>query len=382
MNRTILVLAGEASGDKHGAKLIREIRRLEPGVRFVGIGGAAMQAQGMDVVVDNRSLSVMGFLEVVNKMGRVWDAFKEIRTRLVATPPDLVILIDFPEFNLLVARMAHKRRIPVVYYISPQVWAWRRGRVRQIARYVRKMLVIFPFEADFYRRRGVNVEFVGHPVLDDAFEYKSRQERLQQLGLNSEKRYVGLLPGSRRSEIRYMLDRMLRAANLLARRFPDLEFILPLAPTLDRSDVSGYLMESRVRVHVIQDAFPLAAQCLEAALVTSGSATLETALWGVPQCVVYRMSPVSYWLGRLVVRVPFIGMVNLIAGRRVAVELLQGDATPIRMADEISSLLRESHRRAAMRSAFEEVRSRLGGRGASERAARSVLKVLRAEVGA
>ena len=378
MKKRILIVAGEASGDKHGAKLVREIKLSAPEVHIYGIGGTAMRAEGVATFMDSKNLAVIGLLEVVHKLGMVWKALRRIRHQFRIHPPDLVILIDFPDFNLRVAHMAHKRGIPVVYYISPQVWAWRKGRVKQIARWVRKMLVIFPFEKPFYERHGIRAEYVGHPLLDEPMDRMERGEALRLLNLDPNHRYVGLLPGSRRSEIRLMLPNILRAGALIHKKFPDTRFIVPVASTLKEADLAPYLKRFPIPVSVVADHFQAAMRSMDAAIVASGSATLETAMLDVPMCIVYRVSPITALVGRFVINIDYIGIINLIAGRRVAVELIQNSATPQRMAREIEHLLTDPHRCDRMRADYREIRVKLGDSGASPKAARHIIEILQA----
>lgn len=378
MKKRILIVAGEASGDKHGARLVREIKLSAPEAHIYGIGGTAMRAEGVAAFMDSGSLAVIGLWEVVHKIGMVWKALRRIRQQFLTHPPDLVILIDFPDFNLRVAHMASKRGIPVVYYISPQVWAWRKGRVKQIARWVRKMLVIFPFEETFYERHGIQAEYVGHPLLDEPLERMEREEAIRLLNLDPNHRYIGLLPGSRHSEIRLMFPNILRAGALIHKRFPDTRFIVPLANTLKETDLTPYLKRFPIPVSVVDGRFQAAMRSMDAAIVASGSATLETAMLDVPMCIVYRVSPITAVVGRFVIKTDHIGIINLIAGRRVAVELIQNKATPRRMAREIGFLLTDPERCDRMKADYREIRAKLGDSGASPKAARHILEILQA----
>ncbi len=375
MSRRFFIVAGEASGDKHGARLVEEINRLAPGTKISGICGPALRDQGVEPFLDSRALSVIGGLEVLDKLGLVLRTLLRIRREFKTRRPDLVILIDFPDFNFRVAQIAHHLGIPVVYYISPQIWAWRRGRVRQVARWVDKMIVIFPFEKDFYAEYGINAEFVGHPLMDDPVEWLTRNEALDRLGLSPDKRYIGLLPGSRMSEVKLMFPSMLEAAARVRKRLSDVEFILPVARTLDESDFRPYLQGLSLPVHMETNRFQAAMQCLDAALVASGSATLETAMLNVPLCIVYRLSPISYVLGKALFKLPFLGIINLIAGREIAKELLQHDAVPHRMASELVRLMTDAPARKKMLNDFQEIRSKMGKPGASRRAAEKILEL-------
>ena len=375
----VLIVAGEASGDLHAAGLMQAMlaggAAMGAGpLEFLGIGGPRMRAAGLRPLADAEALGVTGILEVIGSFGRIWSAFRAVTAPLAnpAHRPDLVILVDYPDFNLRVARRAHRAGVPVLYYISPQVWAWRRGRVRQIARVVDRMLVILPFEEEFYRAAGVAVEFVGHPLLDMVRAGRNRDQTLRPIGIDPRRPVVALLPGSRRNEVRAHLPAMLGAFRLLRQEFRDLQAVLPLAPTLDRAEVEAEVRRLALPADrplvVAEDRYDLVA-ATDAAVVASGTATLETALLGVPMVIVYRVNPVTYVMARLLSRVPHIGMPNLIAGKRVVPELVQGECRPETIARELRRILTDPPAAAATRRALLEVRGRLGSPGAAARAA-------------
>ncbi len=376
MSGRILIVAGEASGDLHGAALVSELRKRAPDVHIRGIGGAHMRAAGVETEIDAASLSVMGFSEVVGALKRVYGAFRRMKHSLDEFRPDVLILIDYPELNLPLAAQAYKRSIPVVYFISPQVWAWRRGRVRKIARTVTRMLVIFPFEETFYRKHGVDARFVGHPLIPRIDLGITPERARMSLGLDPDALCVGILPGSRKSEIRYMLPVMLEAAGRVAREYPRAVFVLPLAHTLERSFVEDFLRQSEVPV-LLEPNFETAVRSCSAAMVTSGTATLHTALLDVPMVIGYRTSRLSYLIGRSVVRVDFIGIVNLIAGRRVVPELVQDEVTPDNLAAACLELLRDRGVRDGILTAYNEIRTGLGKSNAAQTAAEAVLDVMK-----
>ncbi len=395
----VLIVAGEASGDLHAGSLMEAMTAAGrpggvpavaaaespggvPGVaaagrqppEFLGIGGPRMRAAGLRPLADAEALGVTGILEVIGSIGRIWAAFRAVTAPLgdPASRPDLVVLVDYPDFNLRVARRAKRAGVPVLYYISPQVWAWRGGRVRQIARIVDRMLVILPFEAEIYRAAGVPVEFVGHPLLDLVHTGRTRDQTLRPIGIDPHRPVVALLPGSRRNEVRAHLPAMIGAYRLLREEFRDLQAVLPLAPTLDRRD-----LEDQVRslaappdrpLVVADDRYDLVAAS-DAAVVASGTATLETALLGVPMVIVYRVNPVTYLLARFLSRIPHIGMPNLIAGERVVPELVQNDCRPETIARELRRFLTDPPVAEATRRALLQVRGRLGRPGAAARAA-------------
>ena len=381
----VLIVAGEASGDLYGGLLMRAMAEEAP-VTFSGIGGPTMRAAGLAAVADASVLAVTGILEVAARFGSIWGAWRAT-VRLLDDPqqrPDLAILIDYPDFNLRLAARAKRAGVPVLYFISPQVWAWRKGRLARMRRLIDRMLVILPFEEAIYRAAGIPVEFVGHPLLDLARPDRSRRQTRALLGFDPDRPMVALLPGSRRNELRAHLGPLLGAARILAEEFRDLEFVLTVAPTMPRalveSLVAGIPGPPRRPILVSDDRYDAVAAA-DVAIVASGTATLETALLGVPLVVIYRMNALTYALARLATDLPHIGMPNLIAGRRIAPELVQGDCTPGRIAAETRRLLTDPGAAGAMRRGLDEVRGRLGRPGAIGRAARAAWDMIRPAMG-
>jgi len=380
--KKILVVAGEASGDHHAARVIAAIREQEPRAEFFGIGGEAMAGEGVRLLLHAADLAVMGLSEVVSRLGVVLRALRDVARALKTERPALVILVDFPDFNFWVARLARFYRVPVMYYISPQVWAWRTYRVRTIARLVDRMVVIFPFEADFYRERGVPVTHVGHPLMETLPILTDRRALLAQWGLDPAHLSVALLPGSRASEIERHLPTMLKAAALIRRAIPQCQFLLPLASTAPADLVEGMVREAGAdltpapTVKVIQGQSYEALSVAHLAVVASGTATVEAALAGTPTVIVYRVSPLTFMVGRWLVRVPHVGMANLLAGERLFPELIQDDFTPERLAREVLGLIGDRERLAAIRQGLARVITRLKGPGASARAARVALELM------
>jgi len=402
LSRRILMVAGEASGDALGARLAAAMLRADPTLKLYGVGGDAMRAAGVDTIVDTAELSVMGFAELGRELGRVLSAFRMLRRELTGKRPDLFIPIDFPDFNLPLCRSAHKARVPVFYYVSPQVWAWRRGRIDTIARNVTRMLVLFPFEAEIYRAHGIDAHFVGHPLAEDVAPTRPRDDVRAELGIGAGQRLVALLPGSRRREVEAMLPPMVEAVMSLG---PDVVPVVAEAPSLAPGLVAGVLdgarrnrgqeqiSAPRTRESTIDagnpyqspisaeiacrrgDTYNLLAAC-DAALVTSGTATLEGALVGCPMVVAYRMSAFSYALARRLVKVPFIAMPNLLLGRRVVAELVQHDADASHMAAEARRILDDQPERERMLADFGEIRRLLARPGAADRAAALALELL------
>ncbi|MBU2262104.1 MAG: lipid-A-disaccharide synthase [Proteobacteria bacterium] len=371
-----MIVAGEASGDLHGGNLVRAMRGIEPDLSFYGVGGERMRTAGVRLLADAADMAVVGLTEAVSKLWTILRAMRRLKDSLTGERPDLVILIDYPDFNLPLARAARKRGIKVLYYISPQVWAWRKGRIATIKKTVDRMAVILPFEEAFYREAGVNVTFVGHPLLDEVRKKYSRQEALNRFGLREDAITVGVLPGSRRSEVARILPEMLRACAILAEKISPVEFVLPLAGTLAPDFVRDILRRFPVRVTVIRDEIHDVIAVSDAAMVASGTATLEAALLETPMVVVYKVSAASYALGRRFVHVDHICLANIIAGRRIVPELIQDDAAPERIASEVRELIVRPEKAREMKAALAEIRGRLGAPGASERTARIACDML------
>jgi lipid-A-disaccharide synthase len=371
----IFLIAGEASGDLHGANLVKALKQRSDAIVFSGIGGMAMQKIGVDIVVDASTLSVVGFTEVFSRLPGILRGMATARTFLKNARPELLILIDFPDFNMKMAEYAKKLGIPILYYISPQIWAWRSGRVRNIGRLVDHIAVILPFEASFYRRHHIPVTFVGHPLLDE-FQGPLPSPPPPSKDIAP---VIGLLPGSRESEIFRHLPILLQAADILSRQM-DIRFILSIAPGAPIEAVQAIAAPFHSRIdleidtHSARSVFPRT----HLVVAASGTVTLEAAIAGTPIVIIYKVSAVSYALGKILIKVPNIGLVNLIAEREIAPELIQDQATPETIADAVRHLLQNSAARDAMRHAFGNVRYRLGGPGASARVAEIVLNMLSA----
>jgi lipid-A-disaccharide synthase len=373
-----MVVAGEASGDAIAAGLIGAVKERIPEADFEGVAGPRMEAAGCRRLYPSDKLAVVGLTEVLRHFGDIRAVFKGLKRRLQADPPDLLVCVDLPDFNLRLAKVAKRAGVPVVYYVSPQVWAWRRGRVRGIGRVVDHMMVIFPFETEVYEAAGIPVTYVGNPAVERLASVPDRDQARSALGLPSDAPVVALLPGSRRSEALRMAPILLEAAERLAARHPDIRFVLPVAgPQVAQvlDEVQGEMGPDRLLRCDDSIQATAAADC---AAVTSGTATLETAIVGTPLVVLYKLSPLTFWLARRLVKVPYIGMVNLVAGREVAPELIQDDAEPATVADALDELLSDPGRLARARADLAGVREILGS-APSERAADVVTEVLARE---
>jgi len=370
-----VLVAGEASGDMHGASLVTSLKELMPEIELSGIGGERLRAAGMNTLVDYREISAMGLVEVVGSLRKLARAYRQLARLLRQERPDLLILIDFPGFNLALARVAKRYKVPVFYYVSPQVWAWRRGRVNKIARRAERLAVVFPFEQAFYEGTKLAVDFVGHPLIDVVQITRGRTETLEAHGLDPARPAVVLMPGSRPGELSFLLPPLIDASRRLARVGP-YQFAICLAPTFSKETVTAMLRSANVPVTLVAgDTYNMVAAA-ELALVASGTACLEVALVGTPMVIVYKLTWTTYLLARLLVRVPFIGMPNIIAGEEVVPELVQKRANGEEIAREALLILRSEEKRRSIRRGLRQVRRKLGAPGAARRAAAIVAEML------
>ncbi|HAY38365.1 MAG TPA: lipid-A-disaccharide synthase [Desulfobacteraceae bacterium] len=368
------MIAGETSGDLHGAKLVKAMQERNKGLFFSGIGGQALRETGVDILIDAREISVVGITEVFSKVPNILRSLRMVKKTFKTMRPDLLILIDFPDFNLHVAATAKKMGIPVLYYISPQIWAWRPGRVKKIDKLVDHMAVILPFEEDFYRKQKIPVTFVGHPLLENSFPTKQRIEDKWVDGIP----VIGLLPGSRHGEVERHLPVMIDAARILLKRIQTIKFIISLSPDVEEKHVKEI-----VRKHGGEADFEIAAgnvrKVLEQSKVVmaaSGTVTLESAISGTPMVIIYKVSPVSFRLGKAMIRVKNIGLVNLIAGKEIVPELIQEEASSTRIADTVFKMLSDPSGLKQLSLELLALRDKLGGPGASERVADIAFRML------
>jgi len=364
--KRIMISAGEASGDIYGAYLTRAIKNISPNVKFFGLGGQEMENAGVKIIHQSSLMAVVGLTEVIYKSRYILKALKEMKKILSVSPPDLLILIDYPGFNLNLAKSAHALRIPVFYYIPPQLWAWWKRRVNKLSSRVDQLAVILPFEKEFYQRYGIAVEYVGHPLLDMPLPAEDKREIRKKLGIDNKKRPVlGLLPGSRSEEIARHMPIMIDAAKIISRTYPDLQCVLPLASTVKEKMIRCYVENSDLDVTIeTLDTKALLKIC-DMAFIASGTATLEAAITGTPMVIVYKVSPMSYFLGWLFVNVSNIGLVNLVADKTVVPELIQGNATAENLAEQGMSILKNSSVRTEIKKELTLVKAKLGDGGAS-----------------
>ncbi|MBI1817176.1 MAG: lipid-A-disaccharide synthase [Deltaproteobacteria bacterium] len=370
--KRVLLVAGEASGDLHAAALVLALRKLDTTIEVSGVGGQHLRAAGMQILVDTAHVATMGFTETFGTLGRLLSTYRRLLRFLDEHKPRVVILVDYPEFNMLLARAAKRRGIRVFYFIGPQVWAWRRGRVRKIVERIDRMAVVFPFEPELYNVNGRSVaEFVGHPLLDRVRVTASRAETLARHGLDPTKRTLALLPGSRKKEVRHLLAPSIAAAQRLIAE-DGWQAIVALAPTVSVDELRATLGRDVPIPVAVDDTYNVVAAA-DAALVTSGTATLETVLLGCPMVIMYRVSPVTFAVARRLVHLDYIGMPNIILGRAVFPELLQRAVTPDALVAAVRGLAARHEEHVA---ALATVRSRLGTPGAAQRAAAMVLELV------
>lgn len=375
-----MIAAGEASGDLHGANLVRSMKSENPDLHFFGMGGVELSSVGVEVLFDAQKIAVVGVMEVFAHLPDIIKAQRLLRQSLTERRPRLLIVIDLPEFNMMLAKKAKSLGIPVFYYISPQVWAWRSGRVKTIAQRVDNIGVILPFEEQFYRERGVSAHYVGHPLLDSVKVTLNRDEFCNRYNLGVHKKIIGLLPGSRRKEISKILPILLEAADQLHKTSnEELIFLIPLASTLTKDELlknGCQEYSSKIDIRIIEeDRYNLMSSC-DAVVAASGTVTLELAIVDAPMVVVYKVSPTTYFLGKLLVKIKYFSLVNLIADQPVVTELLQDEVNADTIVKELHSLLFDANRREAMKNSFSLLRDKLGSTGASAQAAKIALKTM------
>ena len=375
----VMISCGEPSGDLYAGALASEILKLEPDAEISGFGSERLRSAGASLVRDFKGLSVTGLTEALRVIPRSWQNYRALVRAAEAQPPHVFVPIDFPDFNFFVARALHKRGIPIVYYISPQLWAWRRGRLNTMKRVVDRVLVIFPFEAPFYEQAGVPVTFVGHPLLELTGPDVPREAFLRGHGLDPARPVVAMLPGSRRNELHTILPDLVRTAGLIAARVPSTQFVIARAPHLDEdlfAPLAGW-PAGAARPIVVEGQTDAVLASADVAVVASGTVTVQAALHGCPMVVVYRVGPLTYTLGKPLVHVDTYAMVNLVAGRRVVPELIQDAFTPEAAAAEALRVLTEPSHAAQVKADLAEVRAKLGTAGASRRAAEAVVEIAR-----
>ncbi|MCP4410108.1 MAG: lipid-A-disaccharide synthase [Gammaproteobacteria bacterium] len=371
-----MLVAGEASGDLHAAHLVEALKALDPQIHFMGMGSTRMRAAGVELLVDSANIAVVGLVEVLSHYPEIKTAMRSLRSALMERRPALLILIDYPDFNLRLAATAKQAGVKVLYYISPQVWAWRAGRVKKIRRLVDMMAVVFPFEVPIYQSAHVPVRYTGHPLVDEVVSDMNAEQAREQLGLKVDTQWVGLFPGSRKSELKRLLPILVQTAEILLERFPQLQFVLPLAPGLTRNDLDSGLDDAALPITVVEDSIHEVIQSCDVIVTASGTATLQIALLEKPMAIIYRIAPLSYWIARFLINVKHVGLVNIVLNRRAVREFIQQDAHPQRIANEISRLLTDESYATQIHQDLLEVRKKLGEGGGSQRVAKLALEIM------
>jgi lipid-A-disaccharide synthase len=369
--------AGESSGDSHAANLYLELKKQLPQLNAIGMGGAKMSDAGISLCYDSSQIAVIGVIEVIKHYFEIRRALKKMEHLLLNERPDLLICVDYKEFNYQLAKFAKRNGIKVLFYVSPQVWAWRKNRVKKYGAAIDMMAVIFPFETAYYDAEKVPVRYVGHPSIDKVIPHFTKTEALKKFHLNANAPIIGLVAGSRANEIKRLLPVMLTAAERLNVDFPNCQFILPQADSLSDDLIQGYLNRTKVSVTVIKNQPYDVMQCCNAIMTCSGTATLEIALLGVPMVICYRLNSLTYFLGRMLVKTRFIGLPNIIFGESIVRELIQDDATAENLATEIYRLLTDSEAIQNCRADLEIVREKLGQGGGIKNMAALVLEMLK-----
>ena len=376
MKKNVLIIAGEASGDLHGAGLIRELKKINPDIEYSGVGGAKLKEEGINLLFSIEKLAFMGFYEVIKNIGLIKELKKKLIYHLNQCKPDLVILIDYPGFNLRFAKEVEKRKIPILYYISPQVWAWGKKRVNTIKELVDRMVVFFPFEEKLYKEAGVEVNFIGHPLLDLVKSTLSRDDFRNKLQIKENEILVGLLPGSRWQEVEKILPVMVRSCLILKKRRKNLQIAVGLAPTIDKQKVEDFLKKKNFKVPILENLTYDLMSHSDLLLTTSGTATLESAISCTPLIVLYKTSFLTYHLAKVLVKIPHIGMVNIVAGKKIVPEFIQSRAKPEKIAQEMEKILKDKEEYKRIKIELSEVKTGLGEKGAYCRGARIVNQML------
>ena len=378
--KNIMISAGEASGDLHAANLVKALHKLDPTIKVNGMGSDKMREAGVDLLYDCRDIAVMGIVEVLAKWGTIMGALNILKESLANNPPDLLILVDYQEFNMKLAKAAKKLGIKVMFYIGPQVWAWRSHRVKKIGAKIDMMAVLFPFEEDFYKKAGVPVRFVGNPLVDEVKASMTTEAANAMFGLDASLKTIGLLPGSRRSEICRLLPIQLASARLIHQQYPQTQFIIPLAKSVDMQQIQPLLDEyAELPLHIVHSHIHDVMQCSYAVITASGTASLETALMTTPMVIIYKMSNLSYKIMQRMITIDNIGLPNIVAGKQVVKELLQENASAENISDEILQLLNDQDYYQSIYSELQLIRSKLGTSGGSERVAKLAYDMLQAD---
>lgn len=372
----VVVVAGEASGDQHAADMVQELRRLNPVIKFSGMGGKAMRQAGVELIVDSTDLAVVGVVEVLARYGQIRRALNQLKAHLEKTKPQLIVLVDYVEFNLRLAKSAKAMGIKVLFYVSPQVWAWRPHRIQKIGAVIDAMAVLFPFEVDVYKRSGIAVRYVGNPVVDQVKVSQSKGQLRDMLGLNVQQPVLGLFPGSRHSEIRRHWPVMVQACAQIMRGLPQVQLVAGVAAGVNVQTQLAPLVPKELEIKFVEGKSHEVMAASDAVLISSGTATLEAGMLQVPMAILYRVSPLSYAILKRFILVPDIGLVNIVAGSRIAQEFVQDQATPANLSAECLRLLTDTGYRERMHQALGVIKEKLGQGGGSRRVAEMAKELL------
>ncbi|MBU0533525.1 MAG: lipid-A-disaccharide synthase [Candidatus Omnitrophica bacterium] len=372
--KLIMLIAGEPSGDLHGANLMRNLKKVDNSLDFIGAGGKKMEQEGLIGITDMDSLAVVGIKEIFGKYASLKQAFRRLTEIIEKNKPDCLILIDYPGFNLRMAKIAKEKNVPVFYYISPQIWAWGRNRIKKIKKYVDKMFVILPFEKEFYSQYGVNAEFLGHPLLDIVKPNLSKEQSFSSFGFNPNEILIGLLPGSRWEEVKLSIPIMAQACKIIAKEVPNVKFGILVSENIDVKKIESLVPHNKQVFHFIKDKNYNFINICDLVLVNSGTATLEVAILGKPMLIIYKLSFLSWLILKMLVKIPYIGLANIIKGEKIVPEFIQFAATPSKVAKEALSILVDENRIITIQKNLSEVKAKLGKEGASEKTAQAILE--------
>lgn len=371
--KRVMVITGEASGDLHGSNLVYAAKKVYPGLSFYGVGGEKMAEAGCELLFSSNELAVMGLFEIFGQLPRIIRRFKQLKKVITGdNPPDVLVLIDFPDFNLRLAKVAKAVGVPVLYYITPKVWAWRKRRAKTIAENTDRLAVIFPFEPEIFAPYGGRAEYVGNPLLDEFVTNQPSGDLRNRLGLTDSEQVVGIFPGSRHSELKYILDTLIQTALLIHAEKPKVKFLIPVAPSLDDELIREKFAGLKLPVVLLRENIYEVSHACDAVLCVSGTVTLQIALTATPMAILYKISPFSYEIGRRLIKIPYAGLTNIVAGKGIVREFIQDDAEPCALKDEILRLLDDSEYANVMRNDLEQVKQQLGQPGCSEKVAKII----------
>ncbi len=377
MSNKILIVTGEASGDLHGGLLTQELKKLDPDLEIYAVGSQKMEASGAKIIFESTQLAIFGFTEIFSRLGLIRKAFDEIKKFIYKEKPSLVVLIDYPGFNIRLAKFINEQRVPAIYYISAQIWAWNKGRIKVLKKLITKMIVVFPFEEDIYKNAGVNVEFVGHPLLDLVKSKLSKEETMKKFGFDANNTIIGLLPGSRSDEINKLLPVMADVCRKIKNNIPESRFFICWANNLDIKILEDKLKKMDFPISIISGWNYELISISTLVMVASGTATLETAILETPMVIVGKVSFITGILAKILIKIPYIGLPNVLAQKMIVPELLQENAKTKKIFPVVSEMLKDENMRKEMKRNLVEIRGKLGAPGAANRAALSILKELK-----